>query len=408
LSDNTFRAGFSLLKNPNVGKMFIAYLVSYTGTAMAPIAMAFGVLELTGRTSDASVVIAAPTLAAIAVLLVGGVVADRTSRQRVIYGSEILAMGAQFTLAWLFLSGTATIPLLTAFMLINGIAMAFHTPAATGLIIQLVDRKDLQAANALLGVARNGAVAGGAALGGILVATVGAGTTLLIDAVSFGVSALLVFTLKPMAQAQPEAASILEDLRLGWREFTSHTWLWVIVLQFSLIVAAGAAVFGLIGPAVARDQMGGAVDWGFIASGFGIGTLAGGVIGMRVRPVHPMRVATILVFFFCGVDLMLAIPAPVLIVAGAAFISGFAGQIFAVLWYTTLQTRVPAHMLSRVSSYDHLGSIALAPLGIVAGGFLYEALGFRTTLIIAAAIVVIPTAIALCVRDVRMMTSRTD
>jgi MFS family permease len=92
-------------------------------------------------------------------------------------------------------------------------------------------------------------------------------------------------------------------------------------------------------------------------------------------------------------------------VAVAAFISGFAGQIFAVIWYTTLQKKVPAHLLSRVSAYDHLGSIALAPLGIVVGGILFESLGFRLTLIIAALTVIIPTALTLCVRDVRNMTT---
>ncbi len=385
--------------------MFFAYLVSYTGTAMAPIAIAFGVLELTGSTADAAIVIAAPTLASILILLVGGVVADRTSRKRVIYSSELLAMAAQSALAFLFLSGTATIPWLTAFMLINGIAMAFHAPAATGLIIQLVETKDLQATNALLGTARNGAIAGGAALGGILVATIGAGWTLLVDAVSFGLSAALVFTLRPKQQISLEPASVFEDLRLGWREFTSHTWLWVIVIQFSLIVAAGEAVFGLIGPAVAREQLGGAVSWGFIASGFGLGTLMGGVIAMRIRPKYPMRFATCLVLFFAGVDLTLAVPLPVFVIATAAFVSGFAGQIFAVIWYTTLQQRVPGHMLSRVSAYDHLGSIVLAPLGIVIGGILFETVGYRTTLIIAALTVIVPTLITLCVRDVRTMTN---
>ncbi|MEM8769200.1 MAG: MFS transporter, partial [Pseudomonadota bacterium] len=122
---STFREGFALLRDPNVAKLFVAYLVSYTGTAMAPIAMAFGVLELTGKASDASFVIAAPTLASIFVLLLGGVVADRTSRHKVIYTAEFVAMASQFTMAWLFLSGTATVPLLTLFMLVNGIAIAF-------------------------------------------------------------------------------------------------------------------------------------------------------------------------------------------------------------------------------------------------------------------------------------------
>ncbi len=404
MSEPSIRAGLKLLRKPNLAKMFVAYLVSYTGTAMAPIAMAFGVLELTGSTKDTAIVIAAPTLASIVVLLFGGVIADRTSRKRVIYSAELLAMAAQFAMAFLFLSGLASVPWLTFLMLINGVAMALHAPAATGFIIQLVDRDDLQAANALLGTARNSAIAVGAALGGLLVALFGAGMTLLIDAISFGISALFVFSTRPGLQIQPAAASLFEDLRLGWREFTSHTWLWVIVLQFSLIVAAMESVFGLIGPAVARDHMGGAVAWGMIASCFGLGTLAGGLISMRVRPVYPMRFATLLTFFFSGVSITLALSMPVFVIAAAAFINGLAGQIFAVIWYTTLQTKVPAQLLSRVSAYDHLGSIALAPMGIVLAGFLYETMGFRQTLLIAAATVFIPSVIALCVRDVRMMT----
>ncbi len=278
------------------------------------------------------------------------------------------------------------------------------TSIRAGFIIQLVDQKELQAMNALLGIARSGAMAGGAAIGGILVATLGAGTTLVVDAVSFGVSAILVFSLRPKIQTRPELATLFEDLRHGFREFTSRTWLWVIVIQFSLIVAALESVFGLLGPAVTRDQMNGAFDWGLIASSFGVGTLVGGISGMKVRPRYPMRFATCCVFFFSGVALALAVPLPVSVIALAAFIGGFSGQLFGVLWYTTLQLKIPAHMLSRVSAYDHLGSIVLAPLGIVLAGILYEVLGYRPTLILAAVTVIVPTLIVLGVRDVRMMT----
>jgi len=388
-----------------VSRLFVAYLVTYSGTAMAPIAMAFGVLELTGSTSDAAIVIAAPTIASIGVLLIGGVLADRTSRQRMIVLAEGLAMLAQFSIAWLFLSDTATVPMLTLLMLVSGVAMALNVPAATGLIIQIVERDELQSVNALLGIARNGAMATGAALGGILVSAFGAGVTLAIDAASFGASALLVMSLRPKPQVQPEKASIVQDLRLGWKEFTSHTWLWVIVLQFSLLVAVMESVNGLIGPAVAREHLDGARDWGFIAAGFGAGTLLGGVLSMRLRPKYPMRLATLCTLTFCGLPLALAIPLPVYLIATAAFVEGVAGQTFAVLWYTTLQRKVPAQLLSRVSAYDHLGSIALAPLGIVVAGFLFEGVGYRTTLVIAALTVLLPTLVAFSVRDVRMMTS---
>jgi len=404
LSDNSFAGALTLLGNRNVKRLFIAYLVTYTGTAMAPIAMAFGVLRLTGSAADSALVIAAPTLGSIAVLLLGGVVADRTSRKRIMVIAETVSMFAQLTMAWLFLSGWASVPALAALMLVNGIAIAFHMPAATGLIVQIVDRAQLQSLNALLGVARNGAMAGGAALGGVLVATVGTGWTLAVDGITFGLSALLVSSLRPQPQTPAPRASVLQDLRLGWREFTRHTWLWVIVVQFALVVAAGEAVHGLIGPAYTLHYMGGAAHWGYIASAFGVGTLLGGLAAIKVRPQYPMRTATLMVFFFAGVAVTMFFGAPQWMIIAAALTSGITGQIFGVLWYTSLQTKVPAEMLSRVSAYDHLGSFALAPLGVVAAGLLYEVAGAQTTLLIAAATVILPTAAALCVRDVRNMT----
>lgn len=399
------RSALALLRRPDVAKLFFAYLVTYTGTAMAPIALAFGVLELTGSTKDAGFVIAAPTAASVAVLLFGGVLADRTSRQHLLVTAETIAMAAQGSVAVLFLTGHATVPLLTGLMLLNGVAMALNAPAAAGLIVQIVESEHLQSVNALMGTARNGAMAGGAALGGVLVAVFGAGVTLAIDAVSFGLSALLLLSLRPRAQDRPEHASVFADLRLGWNEFTRHTWLWVIVLQFSLLVAAMESVMGLLGPAVARDAMNGARDWGFIAASFGSGTLLGGFVSVKVRPRHPMRVATLCTLTWASLPLALSGPLPVWSVATIALCQGTTGQLFAVLWYTTLQTKVPGHLLSRVSAYDHLGSIALAPLGIVVAGFLFEILGARTTLWIAALTVLVPSLAALAVRDVRMVTS---
>lgn len=404
MADPRFAAGLALLGRRDVGRLFLAYLVTYTGTAMAPIAMAFGLLDLTGSTRDAGIVVAAPTAASILVLLVGGAIADRTSRQRVIVSAEAIAMLAQLAIASLFLSGVATVPGLAFLMLVNGVAMAFNAPASVGLIVQVAEREDLQAVNALLGTARNSALAIGAALGGVLVSTVGAGVTLAIDGLSFGVSALLVLGLRPRIQRAPEAASILEDLRRGASEFFSHTWLWVIVAQFSLIVAVHESLFGLIGPAVARIDMDGARSWGFIAAAFGVGTFVGGLLSLRIAPRRPMRLGTLLTFTFVGLPAALSFPLPFGVIAAIAFAEGCAGQIFAVLWYTTLQRKIPEDMLSRVSAYDHLGSIGLAPAGIVAAGFLFEALGARATLWIGVATVLVPTAIAFGVRDVRTMT----
>ncbi|MDA9050404.1 MFS transporter [Pseudomonadales bacterium] len=401
MTHSPIRAGLRLLKQPDFAKLFSAYLISYAGNAMAPIAMAFGVLALTGSTRDAAFVIAAPTAAQVLVLLFGGVIADRTSRQRTIVVADTLAVISQLIIAGLFLSGQASVAALTVFMLVNGIAMALHLPASTGMIPQIVAPADLQAANALLGTARSASITLGAALAGILVAWLGAGWAIAIDALSFAIAALLIASLRPKPQALTEQATLIQDLILGWREFTRHQWLWTIVLQFSLVIAAFEGVLGLLGPAVARDTLGGPVAWGLIAASFGFGTLAGGIIALKMTIARPMLVASLSVLTFSFIPLALAVPLPVSLICFAASITGIGGQLFGVLWHTTLQQRIPSHLLSRVSAYDHLGSIILAPMGIILAGVLYETLGPRTTLLLSAATIILPTIAVLFVREVR-------
>jgi predicted MFS family arabinose efflux permease len=402
----TVGAGLRLLQRPDFARLFAAYLTTYTGNAMAPIAVAFGMLELTGSTRDTAIVVAAPVTAQIVVILLGGALADRTSRQRMIVAAEALGCVSQAVAAALFLTGVASVPLIALLMIVIGTAFALEMPAKTGFVTQVVEPRDLQAANALLGAARSIAVMLGAAIAGVLVALVGAGTTIAIDAATFGIACLLIRGIRARPQAPTAHASLWQDLRLGWSEFIAHQWLWTIVLQFSMLVAALEAVHGLLGPAVARSQLGGSVAWGFIAAGSGAGTVAGGLIGLRLRIDRPMWVASWCVFVFALTPLALAGPAPLPAIVAAAFVAGAAGSLFGLLWNTTLQTQIPSHLLSRVSAYDHLGSIGLAPLGIVAGGLLFEEIGARPTLLIAAAAVILPTAAVLFVPEVRSLRTR--
>ena len=272
--------------------------------------------------------------------------------------AEFLAAGSQFLIAGLFSNryGHCAVARITDVSEWHSHRFfSCHRPWA--FITQVVKKEELQAANSLLGAARSSAVMTGAALAGLLVALFGAGIAIAIDATSFVISAMLILSVRAKPQERGKAESLLVDLKLGWREFTSHQWLWTIVLQFSLIVAAVEAVFGLLGPAISKDLLGGPVDWGFIAAASGLGTVVGGLIALRISVKRPMFFASCLCFFFAGVSLTLAIPAPVWVIAFAAFIGGVAGQIFAVIWYTTLQMQIPGNMLSRVSAYDHLGSV---------------------------------------------------
>lgn len=399
----TVRDGLKLLKQADFTKLFAACLITNTGSAMAPIAIAFGVLELTGSTRTSAFVLAAPVVAQIVILMIGGAIADRTSRRHVMVGADVISALSQGAVALLFITGTATVPLLIALMLLNGGCYAFHQPASMGLITQVVRKEELQSANALLGAARSSATMIGAALAGMLVAAFGAGMTLALDAVSFLLAGGLLAGLRVRSQVRTEPASLLEDLRIGAREFFSHQWLWTIVLQFTILVMGLEALFALIGPAITRDLMGGARDWGFIMAAYGAGTILGGFIALRMRVERPMLVATLMCFLWSPLAIFMIAPFHLYVLMLATFVQGIAGQIFGVLWSTTLHTRIPPQLLSRVSAYDHLGSVAMAPVGVVLAGMFYEDIGRQATLWLIAASIIVPTALVLLVPDVRRM-----
>jgi len=159
---------------------------------------------------------------------------------------------------------------------------------------------------------------------------------------------------------------------------------------------------------VAQRALGGATDWGWIASAFGVGTLVGGLVGIRLHVVRQIRFATFAILTHALPLLLLIGPAPVAVVALGAFCAGIGGSLFGLFWFTTLHTQVAPEALSRVSAYDHLGSMALAPLGVIAAGYAVERLGAPTTLWIAAAGIVLPTLAVLAVPEVRQLRGKVD
>lgn len=143
---------------------------------------------------------------------------------------------------------------------------------------------------------------------------------------------------------------------------------------------------------------------GFIAAGLGIGTIVGGFGSFYIKVSHPLKIATLASFSFSFISLAMIAPLPLHWIVFAAFVGGIGWEMFSILWNTTLQQAIPSHMLSRVSAYDHIGSVGLAPLGIVVAGFLYEDLGYQMVLVLCALTVIIPTACVYCVREVREFT----
>ena len=382
-----WRDDLRLLRQHDLGLLVLSRLVSDFGNGVAPIALAFGVLGLPGGDARAlGLVLLCAALPRILFMLLGGVLADRVrSRSRLMALSEAAAAGAQLVGATLFLSGRATVPALAALAVVNGLAVAVFYPTMTGLVPQIASPEALQSTNALVRLSSHLAGILGIATGGVLVATVGPGWALFIDALSYAVSAVLLALVrvareKGDSDAPRAGSSMVHDLRHGWREFTSRRWVWLVVALFSVSNFGFTSAFAVLGPVRSLQTWGGPRGWAVILVAFTTGTVVGVVAAMRARPTRPLLVAMVAQLFVALPVLAMAPPLPVAVVAALAFVSGVCIDVFEVLWQTTLQQQIPPESLSRVASYDWLGSLALTPIALATAGTLVAAVGLDRAL----------------------------
>lgn len=386
-------------------RLFLARTISNLGNGVAPIAIAFGVLGLEGAdASTLSIVLVAQAIPLLVVLPFGGVIADRVGRARVIgvtdtiLGIDVLVIGA------LFVTGHASLAWLVPLQVIAGVLNGLWYPAFGGITADVVEEEHLQKANAFISIGSNSAAIAGAALGGVLVATIGAGPAILVDATSFILAGLLVWSIRYVSKPASSGENVLGDLLHGWRVFISFRWVVAVVLAFSFIVMCERAVAGVVGPVAAKQWYDGPSGWAVITGAEAVGLLVGGIAGSRFRPSRPLVVGcamtlTSALYFVC-----LGLGLPLGIVAAAAFSWGLTMDLFFVLWFTAMQTHIPRESLSRVSSYDAFGSLMFGPIGLALAGPMLAGVGVTTTLLIAAGIVTVSVVGALCVRSVRELT----
>ncbi|GIH59018.1 MFS transporter [Microbispora rosea subsp. aerata] len=399
-----FRRDLGLLRDRRFALLLAARTISVLGTAFAPVALAFGVLGLPGADGRTlSAVLTAEALPMVLFMLVGGVIADRLPRHRVMTAGESINALAYFCLAAMMLTGWTPLAALVVASAVSGIATAILFPALTGIIPDVVPADRLQTANALLGLGQNISRVAGLVMSGAAVVLVGAGWALAVSGAMFATAGALIAMLRltPAERAPSGGHSVLADLRAGWREFISRQWLWVVVAQFSILVMAVQAAHGVLGPLVAKESLGGAPAWSAVLAGEAAGMIVGVVVTLRLRPRRPILLGTLVTLPAALPYLLLGVGAPLWTVVGGAFVMGVCFDIFGVLWQTTMQREIPAESLSRVSSYDALGSLMFGPLGLLLAGPAAVAFGPRPALIACGAIIVLVTLAALLAPGVR-------
>ena len=335
-------------------------------------------------------------------MLFGGAVGDRFQRRTVMIAADSLRFVSQAVLALLLILGTAEFWQLLVVQVIQGVGAAFFNPAMNGFVPEVVPGRRLQDANALLTAAFAAGTMLGPATAGVLMAVFGVGWAFALDAITFAASALLLGSIRmPTAVPREAPDSLLNDIRDGWKEFRKRTWLWVVVAEFGLLNALVFGPFQMLGASIALDSLGGLGAWAVILTALGVGRLGGALVALLWRPRRPLFTAIFLIGFWAVPLALLATAAPLPAIAIATAIGGAVLSIFTAIWHTTMQSRVPEHQLSRMFSYDWLGSLGLLPIGYlvaVGGQFLMSA---EATLIAAACVAIAATAIVVPLPAIR-------
>jgi MFS family permease len=388
----------------------MAFAFSLVGVSFAVLAATSSAAHPAGSATELSFVLAAQIAPSLIFLLVGGVIADRIAPQLVIVAANVMIAVGEGTFGILVLAGHPNLPTMIGLEFLTGTGMALFYPASAALLPRLVPTEQLQEASAMSRLAMNIAMMAGAALAGECVALFGAGWALTVCGVGVlsAVPLMLAIRLGPLAAASAQeqrAPSMLRELREGWTEFWSHTWLWVTVFQFAVVLAAWYGSFQVLGPEVAKAHLGGAQTWGLISATEAIGLVVGGLVSLRWAPRRPILFVVLIGGAIAIPSLSLAMLLPLPVILFASFGTGVAIEMMTVTWTVTMATKIPSDKLARVSAYDALGSTMCMPAGALAAGSIAGLVGVPATQYGAVAIALIASALALIPRDVRKSRS---
>jgi MFS family permease len=373
---------------------------------MGPIALAFGILALpNGSANMLGLVLGTTTIVFLIMAPFGGVIADKYGRARMV-GLTDMAAGLVLLIQVAYFA-TGDVPL--AVLLITngffGLMWGIFWPAFSGLMPAVLPEAGLQKGNALNAFMTNAGVILGAAAAGLLIDIFGVAFTLAIDAASFFISGLMIFTFRHLTpRAQHTENTMLDDLLHGGKVFLSFRWIVIIVGAFSFIVMCWAAAENVLGPLIALEHFNGPKSWSFVITAESAGLIVGSIIAIKVKPKYPLRFLMLSSFTITFYIWSLAKPQSLLMIAFGAFLFGITLDLWGTLWSTALQRKVPRDSLSRVSSFDAMGSMMFRPIGLAIAAPLSTLLGIENFLQILAAITVVAIIVPLLDPQVRNMS----
>jgi predicted MFS family arabinose efflux permease len=365
-----------------IKRFYFARFISNFGNGMSPIALAFGILNLPkGDANMLGLVLGSTTVAMLVMSPFGGVLADKFGRIRAVAFADLIAGTGLFVQVAFFATGDVPLIVLLLVNTLFGIQWGIFWPAMSGVLPALVPDEHLQKTNSINNFFSNGAIILGAAVGGYIVAGWGSTWALAIDASTFIIGGLVLATFRHVSPASAETENtMLDDLIHGWKIFISFRWIVIGVFGFSFIVLAWAAGENILGPLMALKEFNGAKSWSLVLTFEGIGLILGSIIGIRIKLKHPLRFLLLITFSISLYMWAMAKPQSIWFIAFCALLWGISLDLWTTIWSTAMAREVPREALSRVSSFDAMGTMLLRPVGLAIAGPLSIAIGISNTL----------------------------
>jgi len=396
-----------LLEHRDFVLLWLSGLLVVIGSSAFPIALAVTVLDAGGTATTLGLILASRVLSSVILALAGGVWADRYKRKYIMVSADLLRAILTVILVFVTVTDLPTWMIaLVVFLMGAGEALGF--PASGAILPSILPDRLLPEGNAWRAVtARVGAILG-PALGGAMVALIGSEWTFLVTAAFFVVGTVLLF---PIQESDFERTltenTFVRELREGLSAVRRMPWvMWLIIMaSLQLMVVVGAEVVLL--PVVTREEFGGNFVYAAASVAAGLGGGIAALIWAKIKVPRPGLWSVLSWMLFSLSLLVLVFPVHPWLVIGVYFIVGLSTEPFGVYWPTAIQREVPRELQARVFSVDHMGSLALMPLGMALVGPITEWVGMKEFLIFAVLFHIVTCFIVLFIPGVIDLKSPT-
>ena len=361
----------SLRRHRNYRLYFGGQLISQVGTWLQNAAQAWLVLDLSHSAASVGWLGFCLYTPFAVFGLVGGALADRIDRRRMMVLTQTAMALCAAALAIVTYLRVDSVLVIDAIAVLRGTIQAFNNPSRQALMVQLVGRSELPNAIALNAGLNNATRIVGPAIAGVMIATVGVAACFALNAISFVPVILALLALRPaefheplVPKRGPLFRSIVDGLA-----YARHTKTVAVVLSMLFVVATVGINFQVVLPILARTTLhGDAQTYGFITATFGLGALAG-AIGVASRARASRTLLLLAATGFGLAQLLVSTQRTAAGVAAALFVTGICYSLYTASSNAIVQLAVPAHVQGRIAGLYNYVFLASGPVGsLLAGG----------------------------------------